>query len=116
MPCARAVLPYFPSNGVAPTVLAGKSDSNLCAPEIILSRFLGNRHTMRIKFDFVIAIRKIVRILNLTFRVRQASGSGGLIRIRCVPLSFHAAFAFVPLAPQDAFQRHCFLCDRHASA
>ena len=78
---------------------------SLCAPEIILSRFLGNRHAMSIKFEFVIAIRKIVRVLNLTFRVRRASGSGALIRIRFVPHRFDAAFALMPLTSEDAFQR-----------
>lgn len=86
----------------------------LRAPNKILSRFLGDRYAMRVKFDLVIAIRKIIHILNFTFRIRQASGSGALIRIRCVPHRFHPALAFAPLAPEDAFQRHYFLCDCHA--
>lgn len=83
---------------------------------MILSRILGHRDTMRIKFDLVIAIRKVVRVLDLTPRIRHASWSGAFIRIRRVPLRFYTAFAFVPLSPQDAFQRDCFLCDRHAPA
>ncbi len=70
---------------------------------------------MRVKFELIVVARKIVRVLNFALRIGQASGSGALIRIRCVPHRFHPASAFVALASEDSFQRHRLLCDRHTS-
>ena len=82
----------------------------------ILSSFLRDRYTVRIKFDLVMAIRKIIRILNLTSRIRDANGSGVLAFIGGVPLRFHSTFALVPLAPEDGFERYSVLGDGHAVA
>ena len=82
----------------------------------ILSSFLRDRYTVRIKLDLVIAIREIVRVLNLTSRIRHANWSGVLAFIGGVPLRFHSTFALVPLPPENGSERYSVLGDGHAVA
>ena len=69
---------------------------------------------MPIKLNFIIAVWKLVPVLDFTFRIRQAGGSWALVRVGCVPHRFNAAFALVCLSPEDTFERHGIFGDGHA--
>ena len=60
---------------------------------------------MSLKFNFVTPVRKVVRVLDFTFRIGGAGRRRRLVCIYNVPQGSKLAFAFVTLSPEDAFNR-----------
>ena len=69
---------------------------------------------MAVKLNFVIALRKVIGVFNLAFRIRDANWSGALAFVCGVPHRFYAALALVPPSFEDAFERDRILRDAHA--